>query len=78
MTAMIDTSAVMYTAGMAEPKLEKDLPIFKARNKLAEVIARSRYFNGVTYLTNRGQRVAAVVPVEVAERYEAELASSES
>lgn len=65
----------MYTSAMAEaPELDTDLPIYEARNKLGKVIERSRYFDGVTYLTNRGTRVAAVVPVEVAERYEAERA----
>lgn len=77
-TALIDDIAVMYNPGMTEPKLDKDLPIFKARNQLAEVIEKARYFDGVTYLTNRGKRVAAVVPVEVAERYEAEQAASGS
>ena len=63
----------MYTSLMAEaPDVETDLPIYEARNKLGKVIEKARYFDGVTYLTNRGTRVAAVVPVEVAERYEAE------
>lgn len=75
MTAIMDTSAVMYTAGMAdEPDLDKELPIFRARNLFGKIIERSRYFGGVTYLLNRGERVAAVVPVEVAERWEAEQA----
>lgn len=74
-TAIIDTSAVMYTAGMAEaPELDTELAVFEARNKLGKIIEKARYFDGVTYLTNRGTRVAAVVPVEVAERYEAERA----
>jgi len=77
--AITGTSAVLYTADMTdEPDLEKDLPIFRARNKLAAIIERARYFGGVTYLMNHGRRVAAVVPVEVAERYEAELAARES
>lgn len=77
--AISGTSAVLYTADMAdETDLPKDLAIYKARNQLAAVIERARYFDGVTYLTNHGRRVAAVVPVEVAERYEAELAARES
>lgn len=76
MTELIADSAVMYTSGMADaPDVEKDLPIYLARNKLAEIIEKARYFDGVTYLTNRGKRVAAVVPVHVAEQYEAERES---
>lgn len=77
-TVLIDSAAVMYNPDMTEPQLDKDLPIFRARNQLAEVIEKARYFEGVTYLTNRGKRVAAVVPVEVAERYEAERAAGKS
>lgn len=84
MTAMTisASNALKYTADMSDnpADLDTDMPINKARNQLAGVITKSRYFNGVTYLTNHGKRVAAVVPVEVAERYEAEQrrASSET
>lgn len=62
----------MYTAGMAEaPDLDTDIAIFEARNKLGKIIEKSRYFGGITYLTNRGQRVAAVIPADVAEWIEA-------
>jgi prevent-host-death family protein len=76
-TAIIDTSALMYTAGMpGEPEVTREVKIFEARNKLAAIIDKARYFGGVTYLTNRGKPVAAIVPVEVAERYEAEQAAA--
>ena len=81
MTAVIDSAARMYTSDMStEPEVPEELPIFKARNQMAEIIEKSRYFGGVTFLTNRGRRAAAVVPVEVAERYLAEQrrASSET
>lgn len=76
-TATYAASALTYTADMTDnpADLEPDLPINKARNQLAAVIAKARYMSGVTYLTNHGKRVAAIVPVEVAERYEAERSS---
>ena len=72
--AICAPSALTYTADMTDnpADLDPELPINKARNQMAAVIAKSRYMNGVTYLLNHGKRVAAVVPVEVAERYEAE------
>ena len=80
-TATCAAKALTYTADMTDnpAELEPDLPINKARNQMAAVIAKARYMAGVTYLTNHGKRVAAVVPVEVAEAYEAQRrASSES
>ena len=73
MTAMTDESVVLYTSRMpGPPDVPEEMKIFEARNKLASVIDKARYFGRVTYLTNRGKRVAAIVPVEVAERYQAE------
>jgi hypothetical protein len=73
MTALIDESVVMYTAGMAgPPDVPEEMKIFEARNQLAAVIDKSRYFNGVTFLMNRGKRVAAIVSVEEGERILAE------
>lgn len=78
MTALMESSAAMYTSDMADaPDLDKDLPINEARNHFGKVVERARYFDGVTYLLNRGKRVAAIVPVEVAERYEAERKCAE-
>ncbi len=79
MTVLIDKSAVMYTAGMAgPPDVPEDMKIFDARNQLAAVIDKARYFNGVTFLTNRGKRVAAIVSVEEAERILAEREAKSS
>lgn len=78
-TVLMDTSASMYNPAMSEvPDVPEDLAINKARNQLAEIIEKARYYDGVTFLTNRGKRVAAIVPVEVGERYLAENASDDS
>jgi antitoxin (DNA-binding transcriptional repressor) of toxin-antitoxin stability system len=66
MTVISDESAVMYTADMAgPPDVPEEMKIFEVRNKFAAVIDKSRYFGGVTFLMNRGKRVAAIVPTEV-------------
>lgn len=68
-TALMDGSAVMYTSDMAEaPDVPDDVKIADARNDFAAIIEKARYFGGVTFLTNRGKRVAAVVSVEDAQR----------
>lgn len=75
MTVVSVENAVMYTAGMpGPPDVPNEMKIFEARNQLAAVIDKSRYFGGVTFLMNRGKRVAAVVSVEDAERILAERA----
>jgi prevent-host-death family protein len=67
-TALIAESALMYTSGMAEPpEVPTDVKIFEARNQLGKIFERARYFDGVTFVTNRGQRAAAVVPAELGE-----------
>lgn len=43
-----------------------------ARAKLADVINSAAAHGRITYLTSRGRRIAAVVPLPVAERAEAE------
>lgn len=65
-------TALMYTSDMADaPDLDHDLPIFEARNKLGKILERTRYFDGMTFLLNRGNRVGAIVPAELAELVEA-------
>ncbi len=49
----------------------EDLPISEARDHFADVLGRATYAGQITYITKRGQRVGAVVPVEVAEEAEA-------
>jgi prevent-host-death family protein len=48
----------------------RDLPITDAREHLAEVVNEAAYGGTVTYLTRRGRRLAAVVPIEAAEALE--------
>ena len=60
----------MYNPAMStEPEVPDEVSIAKVRNQLAEVIEKARYFDGVTFLTNRGRRVAAIVPVEAGEQW---------
>jgi len=69
-TALMDTSAPMYNAAMStEPEVPEEVKIAEARNQLAGIIEKARYFDGVTFLTNRGKRVAAIVPVEAGEQW---------
>ncbi|MCH6165958.1 type II toxin-antitoxin system prevent-host-death family antitoxin [Pseudonocardia alaniniphila] len=49
----------------------EELPISDARDHFADVLGRATYAGQITYITKRGQRVGAVVPVEVAEAAEA-------
>ncbi len=68
MMAIAAICAPMYTSRVPEPpEIEPAYSIKEVRNKLGPVIEVARYFDGVTYMTNRGVRVAAVVPVELAE-----------
>lgn len=68
-----------YTSGMPEePDVPSEIAVNELRNKLGPIIEKARYFDGVTYVLNRGKRVAAVVPVEAAEHYEAERKSTEA
>jgi prevent-host-death family protein len=48
-----------------------ELPISDARDHFADVLGRATYAGQITYITKRGQRVGAVVPVDVAEAAEA-------
>lgn len=48
----------------------EELPISDARDHLTEVVARATYGGQITYLTKRGRRVGAIVPIEVAEAAE--------
>jgi prevent-host-death family protein len=54
---------------MTEPAAE--LPVTSARDRLAEVVNQAAYGGEITYLTRRGKRLAAVVPLDVAESAEA-------
>ncbi|MGN8244508.1 type II toxin-antitoxin system Phd/YefM family antitoxin [Cellulomonas soli] len=47
------------------------MPVTEARSHLSEVVNRAAYNGEAVYLTRRGRRLAAVVPAEVLEAYEA-------
>lgn len=68
---VVTAEIAMYTSGMPEPpEVPDEIAINEARNKLGPIIEKSRYFGGVTFLMNRGKRVAAIVPVEIGELIE--------
>jgi prevent-host-death family protein len=48
--------------------VEYDSPIRQLRDDLATVVDRAKDNGAVTYVTRRGERVAAIVPLPVAER----------
>ncbi len=58
----------LYGRGMSEPAAE--LPISDARDSLADIVSRAHYAGRITYVTRRGQRLAAIVPAELAEAIE--------
>lgn len=61
-------SAHMYTSRVPEPpEIEPEYSIKDVRNNLGPIIEAARYFDRVTYMTNRGVRAAAVVPVDLAQ-----------
>ena len=59
---------VLYDRYMTEPV--RDLTISEFREHLADVVSRAAYAGRITYVTRRGQRLAAIVPVEIAEAIE--------
>jgi prevent-host-death family protein len=48
----------------------EELTASQARNGFARVIGQAEHAGTVTYITNHGRRVAAVVPVEAVEALE--------
>ena len=55
---------------MKEPPTE--VPVGKARAHLADILNAASARSRITYITSRGRRVAAIVPLAVAERAEAQ------
>jgi prevent-host-death family protein len=51
--------------------LPDEIPISDARDHFADVVGQATYAGRITYITKRGQRVGAIVPVDVAEAAEA-------
>jgi len=55
----------------AEPlRPDQEMSISAARDELADVVSRAHYSGRITYVTRRGQRLAAIVPAELAEAIE--------
>lgn len=59
---------VSYGWYMSEPV--GDLSMSDAREHFADVVSRAAYAGRITYVTRRGQRMAAIVPAEAAEAIE--------
>ena len=57
----------VYTVGVPADMSPNEIGIADARSNLTELVAHVRLLNRIKYLTNRSRRVAAIVPVEVAE-----------
>ncbi|MGH3765448.1 MAG: type II toxin-antitoxin system prevent-host-death family antitoxin [Pseudonocardiaceae bacterium] len=60
----------MTAAQPHEPPHQVEITVTDARAKLPELIDTEVRDGGVVYLTRYGRRVGAVVPAEVAERFE--------
>lgn len=58
---------ILYTAPVPADMDAEDIGIADARSNLTDVVARVRLLRRAKYLTNRGRRVAAVVPAELSE-----------
>ena len=72
---MVPTMRNMYILCMTaaqphEPYGDVEITVTDARSKLPELIDTQIRDGGVVYLTRYGRRVGAVVPAEVAERFE--------
>jgi prevent-host-death family protein len=66
---------IEYAVTMTEQP-ERDPGIAELKSGLSDFVNRVIYRRDVVYVTKHGKRVAALVPVEVAERYEAERSAS--
>jgi prevent-host-death family protein len=47
-----------------------ELPVTEARHRFSDVVNAAAFRGEVTYVTRRGRRLAAVVPIEAAREYE--------
>ena len=47
-----------------------ELPVTEARHRFSDVVNAAAFRGEITYVTRRGQRLAAVVPIEAAREYE--------
>jgi antitoxin (DNA-binding transcriptional repressor) of toxin-antitoxin stability system len=60
----------MTAARPNDPYGDVEITVTNARSKLPELIDTQVRDGGIVYLTRYGRRVGAVVPAEVAERFE--------
>lgn len=75
-TAFVDNRAMLtieYAVTMTE-RTEAGIAELKAQ--LSDFVNRVIYRREVVYVTKNSRRVAALVPIEIAERYEAEQAAA--
>lgn len=56
---------------MATYSVPDSLPVSELREHLAEVLRDTERTGARTYVTHRGRRIAAIIPVDEAERLEA-------
>lgn len=49
---------------------DQEMSISAARDRFADLVSRAHYSGRITYVTRRGQRLAAIVPAEIAEAIE--------
>lgn len=61
----------LYTWDMSAQH-QDELSVSQARDQLPELLNQAAYTGRITYVTRRGQRIGAIVPLEVAEAAEAE------
>lgn len=54
-----------------------DKSVGQLRLKLADILNATVVRSEITYITNRGRRIAAIVPVAIAEAAEAEAKAGE-
>lgn len=65
---------IEYSVTMTEQPTG-DPGIAELKTRLSDYVNRVIYRRDVVYVTKNGKRVAALVPVDVAERYEAETSA---
>jgi prevent-host-death family protein len=52
---------------MAEPRDQSGIGVKDLRARLADVLNETAVYGNITYVTSRGRRIAAIVPVPLAE-----------
>lgn len=70
--AAIQTELPLHNRAHTGRSLHEGVSLGDARSSWADVINSAAAHGRITYLTSRGRRIAAVVPLPIAERAEAE------